>query len=98
MITQRTRGDAEGVPYWVEEEIAALEKIAHEKSKYQINAPQLLVAKGEPQEAWSWVPGGFACFIVMEFCPGQQLSRYTFYSRPIEERDVIRQSFKQTLQ
>lgn len=99
MIAHRTRGDdAEGTPWWVEREIAALDKIAHEKSKYLINAPHLLVAKSEPQESWSWVPGGFVCFIVMEFCPGQQLSSYDFYRLRIKERDVIRQKFKKTLQ
>ncbi|KAK5948484.1 hypothetical protein OHC33_010518 [Knufia fluminis] len=97
LIDLGTRGDAEGTPFWVKDEIAALQRLAEAKHKSQINVPHLLAAKCEGQESWSWVPHGFVCMILMQYCPGQPLDVQNFYSRPVQERDVIRESFKATL-
>jgi len=97
MIALRTKGSAEITPSWVQEESDALRKLEEKNRDYPINAPRLLAVKFDKQEHWSWVPGGYACFIVMTLCPGKPFTLSGFYRRPISEREVIRQSFKATL-
>lgn len=79
-VTRRTQGDdPEDMLRWIGEEIVALKKIAQGKRKHQTNALELPMAKYEPQESWSWMSGGSFSFILMESCPGQQLSPHNFY-------------------
>ncbi|KAK5948483.1 hypothetical protein OHC33_010517 [Knufia fluminis] len=97
-IYLQTDGEPENCPQWIEDEITALKRVAVVDKKNTICAPKLIAAKTKQQQVWSFVPNGYVTFIVMSFCPGEQLYPRTFYSWPMEKRNLVRSSFKSTIQ
>lgn len=84
------------LPQWITNEIAALKRLSQVKS--HADTPRLLAIKRKAQTGDMWVPGGFMTCIVIQKVPGTMMSTNTFWSLDPQSRDIIKTSFRESLE
>lgn len=81
-------------PKFVRSEVEALERLW--SAGDDAPGPQYFSHKYDVQTQDMWVPGGFACLILMEKLVGITPTDEWYWSRSLQERDEIRDAFKES--
>ncbi|KAH8821403.1 hypothetical protein F5884DRAFT_85545 [Xylogone sp. PMI_703] len=76
------------IPYYVQDEIDALQILADKKCT---STPRMIDCLQDAQEKGSWVPGGFILYIVITRCSGKPIESLRTY--PDAEQEEIRAAF-----